>query len=98
MAPFRERAARAASALYRNFIVPLFPRVLAGRYRSMRLSTPSLILFGSEDPNMSAAILDGYQGYADDLTLEEVYGGSHFIADEKPQIVVDRALEFFGRP
>ena len=99
VAPFRERArARAASALYRNFIVPLFPRVLAGRYRSMRLSTPSLILFGSEDPNMNAAILDGYQGHADDLTLEEVYGASHFIADEKPQIVVDRALEFFGRP
>ena len=62
----------------------------------MRLSTPTLILFGSEDANMSAAILDGYQRHADDMTLEEVYGASHFIADEKPQIVIDRALKFFG--
>jgi pimeloyl-ACP methyl ester carboxylesterase len=45
---------------------------------------------------MNAAILDGPQEYADDLTLEEVAGASHFIADEKPQVVIDRALEFFG--
>jgi pimeloyl-ACP methyl ester carboxylesterase len=97
VAPFRDPArARAGSALYRHFIVPMFPRVMAGRYRGMRLSTPTLILYGREDPNMNAAILDGYLGYADDLTLEEVDGASHFIADEKPQIVIDRALEFFG--
>ena len=46
---------------------------------------------------MNAAILDGYEGHADDLTLEEVDGASHFIADEQPQVVIDRALEFFGR-
>ena len=98
VAPFRDPArARAGSALYRYFIVPLFPRVLSGRYRGMRLSTPTLILYGREDPNMNAAILDGYQGHADDLTLEEVDGASHFIADEQPQVVIDRAPGFFGR-
>ena len=97
MAPFREPArANAASALYRDFIVPLFGRVLAGRYRNMRLSTPTLILFGSEDPNMSAEILRGYEAHADDLTLEQVDGASHFIADEKPEVVIRRALEFFA--
>ena len=96
-APFLDRAhARAGSALYRHFIVPLFPRVITGRYRNKRLVTRSLILYGEEDPNMNAAILDGHQEYADDLTLEEVAGASHFIADEKPQVVIDRALEFFG--
>jgi len=45
---------------------------------------------------MNVAILDGYQDHADDLTLEEVDGASHFIADEKPQLVIDRALEFFA--
>jgi pimeloyl-ACP methyl ester carboxylesterase len=98
VAPFREPArARAAGALYRNFIVPLSPRVIAGRYRNMRLRTPTLILLGSEDPNMSAEILDGHQDYADDMTIEEVEGASHFIADEKPDVVIDRALDFFGR-
>jgi pimeloyl-ACP methyl ester carboxylesterase len=96
-APFRDRArARAGSALYRHFIVPLFPAVMAGRYRSKRLVTPTLILYGGEDPNMTAEILDGYQNHADDLTIEEVDGASHFIADEKPQVVIDRALAFFG--
>jgi pimeloyl-ACP methyl ester carboxylesterase len=67
-----------------------------GRFRSRRLSTPTLILYGSEDPNMNAAILGGYQDYSDDLTIEEVDGASHFIADERPQVVIDRALKFFG--
>jgi len=96
-APFRDRArARAGSALYRHFIVPLFPAVMAGRYRSKRLVTPTLILYGGEDPNMTGEILDGHQNYADDLVIEEVDGASHFIADEKPQVVIDRALAFFG--
>jgi pimeloyl-ACP methyl ester carboxylesterase len=62
----------------------------------MRLVTPTLILYGREDPNMTAEILDGHQNYADDLTIEEVDGASHFIADEKPQVVIDRAMAFFG--
>jgi pimeloyl-ACP methyl ester carboxylesterase len=62
----------------------------------MRLSTPTLILYGREDPNMNMAMLDGYQDHVDDLTLEEVDGASHFIADEQPAVVIDRALEFFA--
>jgi hypothetical protein len=31
------------------------------------------------------------------MTIEEVEGASHFIADEKPHVVIDRALDFFGR-
>ena len=98
MAPFRNPArAKAASALYREFIVPLFPRVIAGRYRNRRLRTPTLILYGSEDPNMRGEILGGYEDLADDLVLECVEGASHFIADEKPDVVIDRVMQFFAR-
>jgi hypothetical protein len=45
---------------------------------------------------MTAEILDGYQSHADDLTIEEVADASHFIADEKPQVVIDKAVAFFG--
>jgi pimeloyl-ACP methyl ester carboxylesterase len=62
----------------------------------MRLSTPTLIIVGREDPNMSAELLDGHQAHADDLTIEEVDGASHFIADEKPDVVIGRALAFFA--
>jgi pimeloyl-ACP methyl ester carboxylesterase len=94
---YRERdRARAGSALYRNFIVPIFGRVLAGRYRSMRLSTPTLIVFGGDDPNMSAALLDGHQSYADELVVEELPGASHFLVDEQPDAVVARVLRFLA--
>jgi pimeloyl-ACP methyl ester carboxylesterase len=97
VAPFRDPArARAGSALYRDFIVPLFPRVLRGGYRHMRLSTPTRIFYGSQDWAMRPELLGGYQDYADDLELVRVEGASHFIADEKPEILVERALEFFG--
>jgi hypothetical protein len=62
LAPFRDPArAHAGSALYRHFIVPLVTRITSGRYRKMRLTTPTLILYGSEDPNMNTTILDGRQ-------------------------------------
>ena len=77
--------------------MPIFGRVLAGRYRGLRLRTPTRVLFGSEDPNMRAELLGGYEEYADDLALERVDGASHFIADEKPDVVLRDALEFFGR-
>jgi pimeloyl-ACP methyl ester carboxylesterase len=98
LAPLRNPArAKAASATYRDFIVPLFQRVIAGRYRSRRLRTPTLILYGSQDPNMRPETLGGYQGLADDLVLECVEGASHFIADEKPDVVIDRVTQFFAR-
>jgi pimeloyl-ACP methyl ester carboxylesterase len=94
---YRDRdRARAGSALYRNFIVPIFGRVLAGRYRSMRLTTPTLIVFGGDDPNMSAALLDGHQPYADELVVEELPGSSHFLVDEQPDAVVQRVLSFLA--
>jgi len=96
LAPFREPArAKAGSALYRDFITPVFRHVLAGRYRSKRLRTPTLILYGSEDANMRPEILGGYEGLADHLVLGQVDGASHFIADEKPEIVIDRVTRFF---
>ena len=94
LAPLRNPV-RVAS--YRDFIVPLFQRVIAGRYRSSRLRTPTLILYGSQDPNMRPEILGGYEDLADDLVLECVEGASHFIADEKPDVAIDRVTQFFAR-
>jgi pimeloyl-ACP methyl ester carboxylesterase len=96
MAPFRDPArAYAGSALYRHFIVPTFQRVLRGAYRR-RLQTPTLILYGSEDPNMRPEILGGYEDLADDLVLEPVAGASHFVAEEQPAFVIDRVKRYFG--
>jgi pimeloyl-ACP methyl ester carboxylesterase len=98
-APFREPArARAASALYRHYIAPTATRIMTGAYRrqEQRLRTPTRLLFGAEDRAFSRPELyAGHQDYADDLRLRQVAGAAHFIADERPDAVVEHALEFF---
>jgi pimeloyl-ACP methyl ester carboxylesterase len=95
---FREPArARAGSSLYRHFIQPEAVRIMGGSYRSSRLTTPTRVLVGADDPNVRVEFLHGYEEYADDLALEFVDGASHFVADEKPDVVIERALETFAR-
>jgi pimeloyl-ACP methyl ester carboxylesterase len=50
LAVLREPAhARAASALYRQLILPEFIKIIRGSYRGRRLQVPTLVLFGAED-------------------------------------------------
>jgi pimeloyl-ACP methyl ester carboxylesterase len=39
---------------------------------------------------------DGYRQYADDMEVEYVQGAGHWLPDEKPQVVLERALGFFA--
>lgn len=90
--------ARAISALYRHFILPDAVRIMAGAYRRSRLRTPTFVIVGVDDPNMRAEFLHGFEEYVDDLEVEYVDGASHFVAEDRPDVVVDRALAFFARP
>ena len=63
-----------------------------------RLTTPTRLLAGAQDPVVRPRFLGGYQDYPDDLALEIVDGASHFIADERPAAVVEHALELFAPP
>jgi len=97
-ARMREPArARAASSLYRGLILPEIGRIAMGRYRSRRLAPPTVILCGADDPVMRVELLGGYEGHADDLTIEVVPDASHFIPDEQPAAVAARALELIDR-
>lgn len=93
---FREPArARASVQYYRSFQLREILPVMRGRYRRMRLRVPTRILFGTRDPVMRARALEGCERYADDLEVELAPGVGHFIADERPDLVLDRALSFF---
>ncbi len=97
-APLRHpEVAHAGTALYRNFIQPEAVRILAGSYRNARLNTPTRVLIGADDPVVRAEFLDGYESYTDDLTLEVIQRASHWVAGERPEAVVERALEFFAQ-
>jgi pimeloyl-ACP methyl ester carboxylesterase len=87
--------ARAGSALYRHFIQPEAARIMAGTYRGRRLSTPTLVLLGADDPNMRPKFIHGVGDHVDTLDTEIVAGASHFIVDDVPGVVVAQALDFF---
>jgi pimeloyl-ACP methyl ester carboxylesterase len=97
--PLREPArARASMHLYRTFLLKEFGPVAAGRYHQHRLVVPTKLLFGMEDFAITKRLLrrDPHE-FADDFTIEFVPDTGHFIAEERPELVNERALEFFGR-
>jgi pimeloyl-ACP methyl ester carboxylesterase len=94
---FRSRDhALASSHVYRSFLVRELPRLKKGHYRSQRSSVPTRIVTGEADPVIRADILAGFEPYADDMSLEEVEGCGHFIAEERPELVIARARELFA--
>jgi len=89
--------ARAASSLYRGLILPEIARIARGVYRDQKLTTPTVVLCGADDPVMRPEFLGGYEDNADDLTIEIVPDASHFIPDEQPAAVAKHALELIAR-
>jgi pimeloyl-ACP methyl ester carboxylesterase len=88
--------ARATVQYYRSFQVREIPPLIRGRYRRQRLRTPTRILFGIDDNTMDPRALDASRRYADDMRVELVPDVGHFIADERPDLVLDRAMSFFS--
>lgn len=87
--------ANASVQMYRTFLTREGLPLLSGRYRDYRLTTPTLLLFGRHDPAIDVAMLEGYEPYADDMRVKLVEDASHFIVDERPDLVAAEALEFF---
>jgi pimeloyl-ACP methyl ester carboxylesterase len=88
--------ARASSRVYRSFLTRELPRLKRGHYRSQRLTVPTRVLAGEADPVIKADVLAGYEPYADEMSVETVERSGHFIAEERPEVVIERAHELFG--
>lgn len=88
--------ARACVQMYRVFQLHESPAIVGGRYAHDRLTVPTRLVFGTDDAALRPHLLAGYQRYADDMQVELVEGCGHFIADELPDLVADRALGFFS--
>ena len=87
----------AASELYRRVILPEGRRLTSGLYDGRRLTVPTVALLGALEPAFTAERAAVPPGVADDLSIELVPEARHYLADERPDIVVDRALELFAR-
>lgn len=88
--------ALAVAAMYRVLLLHELVPILRGRYRSLRLRPPTLLLLGGRDWFFSPSVAEGYEPYADDLRLEILPEAGHFIPEEDPALLADRTLRFFG--
>jgi pimeloyl-ACP methyl ester carboxylesterase len=87
--------ARATVALYRTFLLRESLR-LPARYADARLTVPTRLVCGQADPVATGPFLDGWQGHADDLSVEVLPGVGHFVPEEAPQAVADRVVSLLG--
>jgi len=92
---FRDPArAGAAASLYRYYFRTMLG---GGGLAKEHLTVPTRLLFGTGDVAISTRLVrDGWQGHADDMEVELVDDSGHFIVNEKPDLVAQRALEFFA--
>jgi pimeloyl-ACP methyl ester carboxylesterase len=58
---------------------------------------PILLVHGTRDFAVSVRIQrTGWQNHAPSMSLEFVEDGSHWLLNERPQLIVDRAKAFFA--
>jgi pimeloyl-ACP methyl ester carboxylesterase len=83
--------ARASVSLYRTFLAREVARSPRGRLR-----VPTRVMVGSRDPAVPAVLLDGADENADDVCVEILPECGHFVPEEHPERVAERARELFG--
>jgi pimeloyl-ACP methyl ester carboxylesterase len=88
--------AMAAVQMYRVFNLREAPAIMRGRYAEAMLRVPTRMLFGTGDKALPSSLLAGYERHAEQMELELIDGCGHFIADEMPDLVAERAREFFA--
>jgi pimeloyl-ACP methyl ester carboxylesterase len=92
----RPGSVRATGALYRTFLTRELPDLLRGRYDDLRLTVPARLIVGTEDPVIQG-LPDSYDAFADDLVVEQVDGGGHFLPEECPELVAERVHAMLAR-
>jgi len=92
------KRAKASTELYGSFLLREFLPLGLGKYRKYHIKTPSRILFGEKDFAIALSWLRGYEKHVDDFKIELVPETGHFIVDERPDLVNERAMSFFTDP
>ncbi len=87
----------ATSRWYRTFLTREFVPWLRGEYADARVQVPVRWLHGTADPVLTPTLLRGYAERCTDFRLELVEGVGHWIAEERPALVLDRLRAFIQR-
>jgi pimeloyl-ACP methyl ester carboxylesterase len=89
---------RATQLLYRAYLRSLVQVTGGGGdARDRRLTVPTRLLMGADDAFVSKELVAGdHSEHADDLTVEVAERCGHFLPEDRPELVVERALALFG--
>ena len=85
--------ALASSRIYRHSLLRIQGQMR--EYRRLRIPHRALLLFPAEDAVQKSISLRGFERNAPRMEVEVVPGVSHFIVDERPDLVLDRARTLF---
>jgi pimeloyl-ACP methyl ester carboxylesterase len=86
--------AEASSRIYRHILLHDLPELATGRL-PRRVDLPVKLLAGRHDPAIHPSLLGGLERHAPGAEVELVDGG-HFLVDERPELVADRARAWFA--
>jgi pimeloyl-ACP methyl ester carboxylesterase len=88
--------ARASVCLYRTFLLRELGAFLAGQFNDQRLTVPTLLMHGTRDLAIDHRGLGRWREHAEQMEVELREDSGHFIAEELPDVVVERARALFG--
>jgi pimeloyl-ACP methyl ester carboxylesterase len=83
---------RATELPYRTFVLRELVPVAFGRYSPAELRVPTLLLFGERAVVSPVRTVRAQAALCPALELEVLPGVGHFIVDERPELVAERAL------
>jgi pimeloyl-ACP methyl ester carboxylesterase len=87
--------AEASVHLYRTFLLRELVPFLRGQFNDKRLSVPTLLLHGTRDPAIDHRALGQWETHADEMRVELREDSGHFIVEELPEVIIDRARALF---
>ncbi len=88
--------ARASVQLYRTFLLKELVPYISGAENAYRNTVPTLQLHGMRDVAVDHRRLGRWREFSDEMALELREDSGHFIAEELPELVAQRALELFA--
>jgi pimeloyl-ACP methyl ester carboxylesterase len=89
--------ARATERLYRAFFLRELPRLVRGGRSPADLRVPTRLVFGQRDVVITTRAVKDAAAQSDAIELELVADATHFVVDEKPELVADRLLGVLTR-
>lgn len=88
--------ALATAQYYRSFLLHELKPLASGAFHDRPLTTRTRLLWGRRDPILQGARDDEHRAFAPELEIEWVADTGHFLPEERPALVVERARELFA--